>query len=262
MRPVLFTVFGLEIHAYGAMLALAFIVAIWGLQRLCREKQLEQLNLDLLTDLGIWALVGALIGARLAYVITEYDRFQSVWEIFKISGGLAFHGGLIGGFGAGYWFTRRKKLNPWKVADLVAPFIALGYAIVRIGCLLNGCCYGNPTALPWAMHCANDSLLRHPTQLYSMVGSLIIFFILWRFRNHKQFSGFLFTLYIALYSVLRFMVEYFRFHPEGNSMVGSWLSLAQLVCLILGLIALVIIIIGRRRMGQSCDQERTQERSA
>jgi phosphatidylglycerol:prolipoprotein diacylglycerol transferase len=146
----------------------------------------------------------------------------------------------MGGFLAGYLFVKHKQILPWKLADIVAPYIALGYAIVRIGCFLNGCCYGKVSAVPWALHCAaGDFSLRHPTQLYSMIGSLLLFLILWKFRNHKQFAGFLFLLYIGLYSIMRFIVEIFRESP----MVFPWLSLAQLVCIILGTMAFGLIFI-------------------
>ena len=195
----------------------------------------EGVTFDTIVDLATWVLIGAIFGARVAYVITEYQYFIHVswWEVFKVtSGGLAFHGGLIGGFLAGFWFIKRKKLYPWKLVDLFTPFIALGYSIVRIGCLLNGCCYGKITTVPWALRCpANDLSLRHPTQLYSMIGSLILFGILWRGRHRHHFAGFLFLLYLGLYSIMRFIVEIYRESP----MVFPWLSLAQLVCTSWGL---------------------------
>lgn len=237
MRPILFQIFGLPVHSYGLMLAIAFLVGIVGVGK--AAKRLE-ISFDTIIDLGTWILVGAIVGSRLAYIITEFSYyFANPLEIFKInSGGLAFHGGLIGGFLAGYWFIRWKKIFPWKLADLVAPFIALGYAITRIGCFLNGCCYGKTTALPWGMKCAaGDLLSRHPTQIYSMLGSLILFGVLWRFRNHQRFSGFLFLLYVGLYSILRFVVEFFREGP----LVFPWLSLAQMVCIILALFAFGLI---------------------
>lgn len=239
MKPVLFEVFGFAIHSYGLMLAIAFMIGIMGARRSVRGD--ESINPDHIVDLGIWILIGAVVGARLAYVITEYRYFSHLpLEIFKInSGGLAFHGGLIGGFGAGFWYSRKQQLDTWRIADVVTPFIALGYAIVRIGCLLNGCCYGVQTSLPWAMRCAaEDSMLRHPTQIYSLVGSLILFGVLWAGRKHRQFKGFLFFSYVALYSTMRFIVEYFREGPK----IFPWLSLAQGVCVVLALLALSVIV--------------------
>jgi phosphatidylglycerol---prolipoprotein diacylglyceryl transferase len=237
MRPVLFQIFGFPVHSYGLMLAIAFLVGIVGLGKSVKKLGI---SFDTIVDLGTWILIGAVVGARLAYVITEYQYYLAApLDIFKInSGGLAFHGGLIGGFLAGFWFLRRKRIYPWKLADQAAPFVALGYAVTRVGCLLNGCCYGKPTTLPWAMKCAaNDQVLRHPTQIYSMIGSLVLFGILWLMRDHRRFPGFLFLLYIGLYSILRFVVEYFR---EGPVLVPG-ISLAQAVCIVLAAIAFGLI---------------------
>lgn len=235
---ILFKILGFSVHGYGLMLAIAFLVAIFGLSKLAKPYGISS---DTIIDLTIWIIIGAVIGSRIAYVLTEYRYFLSVpwWHVFSISsGGLAFHGGLIGGFLAGLIFVKTKKIYPWKLADLAAPFIALGYSIVRIGCFMNGCCYGKITNTPWALHCAaNDLALRHPTQLYSLIGSLILFFILFRLHNHRHFSGYLFLLYIGLYSIMRFIVEIFRESP----MVFPWLSLAQLVCVILGVTAFGLI---------------------
>lgn len=241
MKPILFEVWGFAIHSYGLMLAIAFIIGIIGIRKSIQD---DSINPDHIIDLGIWILVGAVLGARLAYVATEYRYFiHFPMDIFKInSGGLAFQGGLIGGFGAGAWYTRRQKLNTWVVADLVAPFVALGYAIVRIGCLLNGCCYGIPTSLPWALRCASeDSMLRHPTQIYSLVGSLIVFAILMAGKKHKRYPGFWFFSYVMMYGVMRFVVEYFREGPK----LFPWLSLAQAVCI--GLVLLGMVGIAWRR---------------
>lgn len=247
MKPVLFDIFGLQVHAYGTMLAIAFLVSIYGVGQLVRK---DGISTDTIIDLAIWVIVGAIVGSRAAYVITEFHYFRQApwWSVFMINtGGLAFHGGLIGGFLAGYWFLMVKKIYPWKLADRVAPFVALGYAIVRIGCFLKGCCYGKVTDVLWAVHCAaGDNAPRHPTQLYSMAGSLIIFAILWKFRNHRHFPGFLFLLYVGLYSILRFIVEYFRETPPFL----PWLSLAQLVCIIMAVAAFGMIFILLRRTEQ------------
>ncbi len=246
MRPVLFEVLGWPIHSYGLMLAIAFLIGIYGAGRSAKKIGV---SFDTIIDLGMWILIGAIVGSRLAYVVTEYQYYLKYpWEIILInSGGLAFHGGLLGGFGVGFWYLKRKKIYPWKLADIIAPFIALGYAVVRIGCFLKGCCYGKEATVSWALPCSgNDHLLRHPTQIYSMIGSLLIFLVLWKFRNHKRFPGFLFVLYIGLYSIMRFTVEFFRVAP----MVFPWLSLAQLVCIILAVIAFGLIFWIDRRFNQ------------
>lgn len=257
MLPVIFKIGHFEIHSYGLMLALAFLVAVVAISR---EVKRYDIPLDAIIDLATWVLIGAVAGARIAYVLTDLTEFSGRpwYQVFLVnSGGLAFHGGLIGGFLGGFWYVKRKKMDPWMLADIVTPYIALGYALVRIGCLLNGCCYGKPTTLPWAMHCAkDDSLLRHPTQLYSMLGSLILFLILYRLRKHKQFPGFLFLLYVGLYSIMRFSVEFFRESP----MVLPWLSLAQLVCVVMAAFSFGLIgIIKWRRYKRGSGADATPE---
>jgi len=243
VKSELFNFFGLSVHAYGLMLAIAFLVAIFGISRNARRCDLTT---DTIIDLATWILIGAVLGARMIYVLTEIRFFMTRpwWEVLMInSGGLAFHGGLLGGFISGLWFAKLKKIHPWELADLVAPFIALGYSIVRLGCFLNGCCYGKVSTLPWATVCSShDTLLRHPTQIYSMLGSLLIFFVLYQLRNHRQFAGFLFALYIGLYGMMRFVVEIFRESP----MVFPWLSIAQSACLGMVVVSFSIIVIAKR----------------
>ncbi|TCL60904.1 phosphatidylglycerol:prolipoprotein diacylglycerol transferase [Hydrogenispora ethanolica] len=256
MKPVLFNLFGLSIHSYGLMLAVAFLVGIFGAGRQAQRRL--GIPLDTIVDLATWILIGAVAGARIAYVVTDYQLYvRAPWEILKLSsGGLAFHGGLIGGFLAGFGFLRLKKIYPWTLADLLAPFIALGYSLVRIGCLLNGCCYGKASGLPWALPCAyGDATLRHPTQLYSLVGSLVLFVILWRNLDHHRFPGFLFLLYVGLYSMLRFGVEFFRVGP----MVFPWLSLAQLVCLLMAGTAFGLIWAFDRRQRRRLNSDAATE---
>jgi phosphatidylglycerol:prolipoprotein diacylglycerol transferase len=257
VRPVLFYIFSIPVQSYGFMLAIAFLIAIIGVGKAAAKYEIK---FDTIIDLAFWVIIGAVVGARLVYVATEYRYFITMpwWEIFKVyTGGLAFHGGLIGGFAAGYSYIKIKKIYPWRLADLVAPFIALGYAIVRIGCLLKGCCYGKVSSLPWAFPCAaTDHLTRHPTQIYSMLGSLIIFGILWSLRHHRYFPGFLFTLYIGMYSILRFIVEIFRETPYFS----PWLSLAQVVCIITGIGSFGLIWWQMRRFKKgSAGQDATQE---
>ncbi|MDW7652274.1 MAG: prolipoprotein diacylglyceryl transferase, partial [Bacillota bacterium] len=168
--------------------------------------------------------------------------------IFNIrSGGLSFHGGLIAGIAVGLWYTRRHKMPQGKVADLVAPYLALGYAIVRIGCLLNGCCYGRQTDVSWALPASYvDNAPRHPTQLYAFFAALIIFAVLrWR-KKYIRFHGQLFIEFILYYSIYRFVVEGFR---EVSSYVG-FLTLGQAVSLVAAVAAFVVIRVwpmGRRR---------------
>lgn len=249
MKPVLFELLGFEVHAYGLLLAISFAVSIIGTNIATKQHRAE---FPVILDLGLWILLGSVLGARIVFVFTELAYFNKYpVEIIKLSSdGLSFHGGLLGGFFAGFWFCRFNQVNPWKLADIVSPFIAIGYSITRIGCFLEGCCYGKASSLPWALRCSvNDSLLRHPTQLYSLAGSLIIFLVLWLLRNHKQFPGFLFLLYIGLYSIVRFIVEIYRESP----IVFPWLSFTQLICIISAFFAFGLIWLMQLKLRKGVD---------
>ena len=241
MRSVLFTVLGLPIYAYGTALALAFLVAIVLASRDAAKKGFRP---ETIIDIALALCIGGIIGARLLYVLLElgYYRHHPLEILMIRSGGLSFYGGAVAGFGLAWWYGRLKKLDAWMLADICVPYAALGYAIVRIGCFLNGCCYGVPTGVSWALACkAGDPLtLRHPTQLYASAGSFIIFLILFSLRNHRRFKGFLFFLYIGLYAIMRGIVEAFR----DDQILFASIRTTQVICIISVVFAFYMI---RRR---------------
>jgi len=260
MHPILFEIpkmLGIgpiEIRWYGVMVAVAFIVAlhlgVW------RGKK-RGLNPDVLFDLGIWLLVGALIGARVLYVLAEWRQYaETPWEaLFFFKGGLVFYGGVLGAIPVGLWFIRRKGLPTWLVADLAAPSLALGHALGRVGCFLNGCCFGHPTECPMGVVFAPGSaaweyfsatvgrgdIRVHPVQLYEAVGEVVICIVLLALEKKKRFHGQLFSGWLLLYGGLRFGLEELR---EGNpeimlGLTGSqWISVAAFLSSFLLLIFL------------------------
>ncbi|MEW6230065.1 MAG: prolipoprotein diacylglyceryl transferase [Bacillota bacterium] len=239
MRPILFQIWRIPVFSYGFLLACAFVIGtILGV----REARRRGVNPDKVIDLALYVCIAGIIGSRVLFVLLDIPTyFQDPVKIINLrDGGLSFQGGLASAILVGIWFCRREKINPWVMADVAAPLIPLGYALVRVGCLLNGCCYGLPTDLPWALAArAGDETLRHPTQLYAAVLSLVIFAILFRLRNHKRFPGYLMFLYVGLYSISRFIVEIFRDVPR---MIGP-LSIAQLTSILLAFGAFACIAI-------------------
>lgn len=239
MRPILFQIWRIPVFSYGFLLACAFVIGtVLGV----REARRRGINPDKVIDLALYVCIAGIIGSRVLFVLLDIPTyFQDPIKIINLrDGGLSFQGGLASAILIGIWFCRREKINPWVMADIAAPLIPLGYALVRIGCLLNGCCYGLPTDLPWALAArAGDQTLRHPTQLYAAVLSLVIFAILVRLRNHRKFPGYLMFLYVGLYSISRFIVEIFRDVPR---MVGP-LSITQLTSILLALGAFACIAI-------------------
>ncbi len=229
MRPVLFEISGFAIYSYGAMLSLAFSVAIiWSL----KEAEAERINQDYLFEVFIMSIILSLLGSRLTYVFLNRELYigEPWWKIFAFrEGGLTFYGGLILALLGGVFYSYYRKASFLKYVDYLSPFIILGYAITRIGCFLNGCCYGHITDLPWGVvFPVIDGYPRHPTQLYASIAALIIFFILRYLKKYKYYHGYIFLYFIIFYGISRFLVEFFRVSPA----VLWGLSQAQIASLI------------------------------
>ena len=199
------------------MMALAFVLGLWTATLRARREKIPG---ETIADVTLWIMIGVILGARAVYVATYWqDEFadQPISEIFMIQhGGLVFYGGLIGAILAGAIYLSWKKLPLWKVADVLAPSIALGSVFGRIGCLLNGCCYGRPCDLPWAITFPADNPLHpptypvHPTEIYdALLNFALYLFLAWLFRR-KKFEGQIFATYLIGYAVTRSFVEYFR----------------------------------------------------
>jgi len=211
LHPVLFHIGPQAVRGYGVMLMLGFLAGIW-----LSSRQASRLGLrsDLPIDLGVWVLVASIIMARLTYAALNWSDYATrpvavirIWE----EGGLSFHGGLLGGVLAVAFYAWRARLSFWRLADMLAPGLALGYGIARFGCLLNGCCYGRPTSLPWGIVFPGITTEpSHPTQIYAAVGSFALCAVLLRIQTRLRVQGQLFLLYLMLYAVLRAIVEVFR----------------------------------------------------
>ncbi|NLA58538.1 MAG: prolipoprotein diacylglyceryl transferase [Firmicutes bacterium] len=245
MHPILWQIGPLKIYAYGLFLAAAFAV---GTYLTAKNAKQHGIAVDFILDLALAVCAAALIGARIGFVLLEwhYYRLHPV-DILRLSqGGLSFHGGLILGVVVGVWYCRRKEYNPWRMADIVAPAVPLGTAVARIGCLLNGCCYGylidSPLGLPVAL---GDPRPRHPTQIYAAVLNFLLFVYLYRRRDHRRFPGYLGLTYLILYSVLRTIVEVFR---ESQLLLGP-IKVAQAFSfiVIIGAGLTIYLVEGKRR---------------
>lgn len=205
----------MTIHWYGVMIALAFLAGMW---TATRRARLERIPGENIADIVFWLMLGAILGARIVYVTTYWqDEFanQPWTEIFMIQhGGLVYYGGFIGATLAGMIYIHWKRLPLWKTADILAPSIALGSVFGRIGCLLNGCCYGRACSLPWAIRFPADHPTGgapvHPTEIYDAADNFLLYLLLaWLFR-HKKFDGQVFATYLVGYAITRSIMEYFR----------------------------------------------------
>lgn len=225
MHPVLFTIGSIKIYSYGVMLAIAFLLAFNLASRRCRLFDIKR---DSLNNLAIILLISGIAGARLLYVFSNWYYFAArPLDIFMISrGGLVFYGGLILSSAAGIIYAKRAKMSILDAADLIAPFLALGHGIGRIGCFLNGCCFGRPTESIFGI-CFPHSIGKvYPTQLFSSIGLFFIFLLLFRAQRKRVFKGEIISIYLILYGTLRFFVEFLR--GDVRPILHN-LSLAQVI---------------------------------
>jgi len=215
VHKIAFQLGGFTIYWYGVLVAVGFLAGLWTASR---RALLAGVRSETIVDLGPWLILGTIVGARGLFVISYWrEDFagDSWWQIFNIRrGGLVFYGGLIGASLSSLIYVRLKKLPAWKIADILAPSIPLGHAFGRIGCLMNGCCYGSSCDLPWAIHFPETHETHgaavHPTQIYESSLNLVFYALLaWLYRR-KKFDGEIFALYLLGYAALRAFVEMFR----------------------------------------------------
>lgn len=211
------------IHWYGVLVAVGFMVGLWTAGR--RGLRIE-IPAESILNLGPWLIGGVILGARTWFVVFYWKLYfaqEPWWEIFMIQhGGLVFYGGLAGATVTVILYARFTGLPLWQIADVLAPSVALGHAFGRMGCLMNGCCYGYPTDLPWgilfpAAH-ETHGLRVHPTQLYDAGLALVLYLVLAGKFRHKRFPGQIFAIYLMAYAMLRSLTECFR----GDYTVFYW----------------------------------------
>lgn len=227
------------------MIALAFMAGLWTATLRARR---EDISAERIGDVVLWLMVGSILGARVVYVTTYWhEEFagQPIFEIFAIwHGGLVYYGGLIGGIAGALAYMLWKKMPIWKTADVLAPSIALGSFFGRMGCLLNGCCYGRQTDLPWAITFTNPlahelsntplNVPLHPTQIYDGVLNLALYaFLAWLFKR-KKFDGQIFATYLICYAILRSVVEHYRgdysgLHYHLGLTPAQWISVPMFI---------------------------------
>ncbi len=213
-------------------------------------------NPEKVMDLGFYVLVSAIVASRLFYVAVTPELFMdNPLEIFKIwNGGLVFYGGFIGALITAIIYLKKQRMPLWKTADMVAPSLAIGHFLGRIGCFFAGCCYGKACQLPWAITFSHPESLAptgiplHPTQLYSSLNNLSIFLFLWFFRKRKQFEGQLFWCYVLIYGITRSAIEMLRGDDRGSFLFGA-ISISQTVGAGMSLIAVFMLIFLSRKKG-------------
>ena len=239
----------ITVYTYGVLLAAAYLL---GLKFAMVRAKARGLDAVRVLDLGIYIIISALIGAKLLLLVTDFQSFRNdPRELLTLarSGGV-FYGGLILAVVVALWYIRRAGLPPWTTCDVFAPGVALGHVVGRFGCFFAGCCYGKPTTLPWGITFTDPfaaanvgtplGVHLHPTQLYEAGAEfLILVLLLATEKKGRRFAGRTFWLYILLYAISRFIIEFFRGDERGT--VGIF-STSQFISIVLAPLAIVMLV--------------------
>jgi phosphatidylglycerol:prolipoprotein diacylglycerol transferase len=255
------------VYTYGVLLAAAYLL---GLQFALKRAKARHLDSTRVMDLGIYIIISALVGAKLLLLVTDFQTFRSnPAELLNLvrEGGV-FYGGLIVAVTVALVYIKRVGLPLWTTCDVFAPGIALGHVIGRFGCFFAGCCFGKQTNVPWAITFTDPfaqanvgtplNVPLHPTQLYEAGAELLILiFLLTTEKWGRKFAGRTFWLYMLLYSVSRYIIEFYRGDERGS--VGP-LSTSQFVSLILAPLAIgMLFYLGRWAGGPVRSGARSQK---
>jgi len=244
MYPDLFSLGPLAVHSYGTMMVIGFFAGL-SLARIRVAK--HELTWEQTMDLCFYLLLWGIIGAKVLFWIIFYPYFiQDLSILFSspldfvkgLGTGFVFFGSVIGGAIVLIIYTRKRKLSISSTMDFLAPSLALGHAVGRIGCFLAGCCYGKPCDKPWAVEFTHPHTLAppdvhlHPTQLYESIFLFGLVMVLLVFaKRFSQFKGMIFSLYVFLYTSFRFCIEFLRNDPRGSVFQGAMTS-TQLVAIL------------------------------
>lgn len=248
MHRVLFSLGSWPIYSFGVFVALGCIAASWVAASQSKRLRIDR---DMTLEACVWVVAFGVLGARLGFVTQNLGWYlEHPDQILNMrAGGMSWHGGLVG-IVVGAWIpTRRMGIRLLDFLDLAAPGILLGLGIGRIGCFLNGCCYGKICDSWFSIVTPTEAdpvhlYARYPTQLLEMGLAFILFPLLLTWLRHRRFRGEVFMGFLLLYSVIRFVVEFFR---EGGLLGSTPLTLAQWVSVVLVIVSTALILRGRAR---------------
>lgn len=241
MHPILFSYGPLHLYSYGLMVALGVLLAILLIRR---NAKTISVNSDTSVDLAMTTVISGFVGARLFYVVQRWDFFRyELLDIFKIwQGGIVLYGGLIGGFIGFAVFIKLNKLSFLPLLDLFVPAMALAQGFGRLGCFLNGCCFGTECHFPWAVQFPFLETKVHPTQLYEALFCFLLSAFLYRLWKKRLATGTVALAYFMIYPIGRFFIEFLR--GDQSRYLFNFTS-AQWTSLIL-VSAAVLIVLARQ----------------
>jgi phosphatidylglycerol---prolipoprotein diacylglyceryl transferase len=251
VHPIAFYLGNWPVHWYGVLVAVGFMAGLWTASR---RAPLTGLKPEHAADAGPWLILGAVVGARLLHIVTYWEQSYAgrPWtELLMVNrGGLVYYGGLIGASLAIIIYARVRRIRLWQLADVLAPSIPLGYVFGRIGCLMNGCCYGRACEAPWGINYPPNMQIQgpvHPTQIYDALLSLGLFlFLAWLYRR-KKFDGQVFAAYLVCYAFTRSFVEYFRGDYGSAHLFAGVITPAQLISIAILVTGLTLFALLRTR---------------
>jgi phosphatidylglycerol:prolipoprotein diacylglycerol transferase len=257
MHAILLKIGPITIGAYALMLTVAFAIGtLLSVRRGRRQGILAYEVASLVTVI----LLSSIIGSRILFVIEKpHLFFVDPWRVLEVwNGGFSYHGGLLLAILLGLWWCRRKRFPYGVILDTVAPAVALGFVFVRVGCYLNGCCFGTPTNLPWGVvfppgssaGWMYPSISIHPTQLYESMAGLVSFLVLLGLERTSRFSrgdGSLFWAFLTLSSSWRFILEFWRHHEPGSAVAGGLVP-AQLYSIGILVFAAIMMVNTKRAL--------------
>lgn len=260
MFPELFKLGSFPVNTYGVLLAIGMLLALVTASKLAGRDGISK---DRIYDLGLWTLMGGLLGSKVLMVFTEEN--VNIFSLDFLRSGGVYYGGLIGGFVTVALLIRFYKLPFWKVADAFAPAVAIGQAVGREGCFAAGCCWGKSTSSIFGVHFTQKAhdftgvpigtpespIYLHPTQLYESLVMFAVFgFLLW-LHKRKRFDGQVLVAYGIIYGIVRFSIEFLRDDPRGNLLgltVATGLSTSQMISLFVVVCSIVFMIVRLKRV--------------
>jgi len=251
INPTIVKIGPLQIRWYGIMYVLAFLASYFLVKYQIRKKRLP-IDTNTINDLFLFLIIGLIVGARLGYTVFYNLPFYlshplklfAVWE-----GGMSFHGGLIGIILAGLLFLKKRKASFWEFADLICVTAPIGLGLGRLGNFINAELYGRVTNLPWGMIFPSGGILpRHPSQLYELfLEGILLFIVLWLIKDFHFKKGTLFCLFLILYSVFRFFIEFFREPDPQLGFLFSFITMGQILSIVM-CVSGVILLFFRPKM--------------
>ncbi len=238
MYPHLHLFSGVDISTYFLIISIGVTVSVMWFIRLAEQRHLARV---VAIDISLAVLIGGFVGARLMHILYEEPAIYRANPLLILeiwNGGFVFLGGLIGAFFTTAILCRIKGEPFWFWADVATLPVSLSYMIGRMGCLLNGCCYGQPAEVPWAI--TINGAARHPTQLYASLWELFIFAMLYLAQSRIKISGYLFNSWLIAHSLGRLVMEAFRDDPRGGLVLGVSVSTAISLALITWAVANIV----------------------